>query len=116
MPQNTPSRQEMIEAIRAKCVAANPEIEAERQNREWLYKDKIEGPFVHRSIRLADVLLTMQKVKRFGSSSATYFDLCDSGFEFGFAGTTDWTMWDLRHDSLDDQADDCISPLYDLLS
>ena len=91
-----PNHQKKLAAIQQKCVEANPEIE----NKRW---------GTERPIRLADVLLAVQKQEYGGSPEFRY--TCEK------LTSGAWHVhWNLRKDDLTEQSEECISFLYDLLT
>jgi hypothetical protein len=108
-------RDQHIAGIRAACIKANPEIEA-----EWpceCRKCGVPGKhqFRGRSIRLADVLLAIENT---GVHCAFYGEgnlwLVKPTMEGLGTGRENCT-YDLRQDDLTLQSDETISWLYDLL-
>lgn len=106
-----------LQAIREKCVEANPEIVAET----WVKPHEDVSLFqqfnagdgkLYRPIRLADVLLAMDR-----QGDPNYCVTLDGdiwsvkawGYEHKYC------TWNLRQDFLDSQSPECIDFLYSLL-
>lgn len=119
-------REKQIEAIRQKCIEANPEIETQRcgncgyemdggycreLDSEGEGQPHCPGPSELRPIRLADVLLAIK-------NKSILVDITGNFWEWrsmneaprSFAAT-----WNLRKDDLTEQSDECITFLAELL-
>jgi hypothetical protein len=100
------TRQEQIDLIRAACIEANPSDTTLREQNSW------QGLQIKRShgrpIRLADVLLAMDRYAR--------TEVCvgkDGSFCVGDGPKMAW--WKLRKDDLTEQSDECVAFLAQLL-
>ncbi len=89
-----PSREEQLEAIRGKCIEANPEIQPKF----------FTHPSHGRPVRLSDILLAIQIWAEF-----------KPGF-FPQEAEDVMRMWNLRADDLGEQNDECIQFIYSLLT
>jgi hypothetical protein len=115
-----------LDLIRQKCIEANPEIRTSRfrclcaENGRCSYKDHNR---VGREVRLADVLLAMNKKLNDEASGAVIIAGDDGTFGIvytdrpGYEKYVNWQSeeWNLREDDLTKQSEETISFLYDLL-
>lgn len=102
------NRDRQIEAIRAACIRANPEIVVNKHAQLIKQDHSVEYFEQCRSIRLADVLLAI------GSGVRLEEQTSSGELAIGIAGRG-WTRWNLRKDDLAEQSDECIAFLADLL-
>lgn len=109
------TRQEHIDLIRAACIEANPSDTTLRDKNSWqgLQIKREYG----RPVRLADVLLAIDKAAnpRYGNLHVT------TGGHLGVISpvapmTHVYAQWDLIHDDLVDQSDQCVAFLAELLA
>ena len=109
----TLDRSQKIEAIRAKCMWANPEIELRRCDecdQDWSMFDECpdcqlktrKTGKARRTICLADVLLLLREVDAMGDFRKAWEDIT--------------YRWDLRRDSLDELDNVSVDFLHSLLS
>lgn len=114
------NRQEKLEAVRAACVKANPDIvvdEIGHENGEQA--PEIER--VYREVRLADVLLAIQEESGAHALPSEEDGGSTESMKYNAQVWRDrrWSEtlygWNLRRDDLTEQSDECIDFLYQLL-
>jgi len=100
-----------LQKVREWIVKANPEIEKERLWREGLFGKNNKRLFVHRPIRLSDVLLAMGT-----SRDPNYCVALDGNIWYVGAWGYDKKVcnWNLRTDDLDHQSPETIDFLFSL--
>ena len=91
------NREQKLEVIRTACVQAKPALSVGPE-----HPDKNQGP-VDRAVRLADVLLALNRIGRFGHTYRINRDdqvfVDDDTYSFS-------RLWDLRTDDLSRQPND----------